>query len=73
MDFEEETITIVFPSGERRICVQFNIIDDRIALEYNETFNVSFNVLQDSSRDAIPGQRAMANVTIIDNDSKFRF
>ena len=72
MDFDEDTISIVFPSGQSRICVEFNITDDQIALEFFEEFNVTFQIISDSTV-AIPGQRAMSVVTIIDDDSKFRF
>ena len=72
MDFDEDTISIVFPSGQSRICVEFNITDDQIALEFFEEFDVMFQIISDSTV-AIPGQRAMFVVTIIDDDSKFRF
>ena len=72
MDFDEATISIVFPSGQSRICVEFNITDDQIALEFLEEFDVMFQIISDSTV-AIPGQRAMSVVTITDDDSEFRF
>ena len=68
-DYVVETMQIVFPAnpvGTTR-CTSFTIIDDDIALEGTETFNVVYNIV--SPPGAMRGPIEEAWVDIIDNDS----
>ena len=47
-------------------CTQFTILDDNLALEGNETFNLEF--MRVSGANAMPGPTNMAWGQIIDND-----
>ena len=60
-------MNVRFPSDERQLCVNFDINEDEIALEGDETFSVSFNILSRNTT-AQPGDRPTSIVTIIDND-----
>ena len=61
---------MTIPTGSARGCVNFDIINDSIALEPRESFTVMFTVPD-------PGQAALVNitdpsstVTIVDNDGE---
>ena len=47
-------------------CTEFTILDDTIALEGDETFNLEF--MRVSGANAIPGAISMAWIMIIDDD-----
>ena len=49
--------------------MEFNINDDHIAREFEELFEVVFQITSDS-RVAVPGQTPMSVVHILDNDRK---
>ena len=70
-DFDADTINITFPSGQNRICVEFNITDDLIAREFTELFEAEFRITSDS-RFGVPGQTPMSTVTILDDDGMLR-
>ena len=70
-DFDADTINITFPSGQNRICVEFNITDDLIARESTESFEAEFRITSDS-RFAVPGQTRISTVTILDDDGMLR-
>jgi len=61
--------TVTFPAGilGSTRCIQFDIIDDEIALENNESFNVDFEFVNGvgARKGAIP----QTMVIIVDNDS----
>ena len=61
----------MFPSGQNRICVEFNITDDLIAREVEEIFEVVFQITSDSTV-AVPGQTPMSTVTILDDDGMLK-
>ena len=60
-------MNVEFESDKDRLCVQFDIQEDDIALEGNETFSVRFDILSGNTT-AQPGDRPTSIVTIIDND-----
>ena len=63
-DFSSASQTFVFRANETRVCRNFSLIDDNIALEGNETFNVVLS----STTSGIIGSQNTGVVTIIDND-----
>ena len=64
VDYSSSSQTFVFRSNKKRVCRTFSIIDDDIALEGNETFNVMLT----STTSGIIGSNNEGTVTIIDND-----
>ena len=51
--------------------MEFNITDDLIAREFEELFEVVFQITSDSTF-AVPGQAPMSTVTILDDDGKLK-
>ena len=67
-DFRATTIfNVLFDSSEDIECVEFDIIDDDIALEDDEQFMVTFTI-QSSDTTAVPGDVSSSTVTIVDDD-----
>ena len=63
-DFLPETLIASFAAGATEACVEFIVINDPIALEGDETFDVDF----DPPEGILPGTPPTATVTIIDDD-----
>ena len=53
------------------MCVEFDIADDLIGLEFSELFEVVFQITSDSIV-AVPGQTPMSTVTILDDDGMLK-
>ncbi len=70
-DFEAATVRVTFqPSDDgQRVCATFIILDDDIALEGDEAFNVEFEFV-DPNSGAQKGSDAPGMVTIVDDDGE---
>ena len=68
-DFSGGEYRVQFPAGGRRGCTSIQIIDDSIAFEGDELFDIGFDISQlpDGVR---LGPRNTATVRIIDDDGK---
>ncbi len=70
-DFVAATVRVTFqPSDDgQRVCATFVILDDNIALEGDEAFNVEFEFV-DPNSGAQKGSNDPGMVTIVDNDGE---
>ena len=62
---------MTFSADKNKLCVPFKINDDNIALEGDETFEVTFTILSGSST-ARNGSTLRSTVTIEDDDSEMK-
>ena len=59
-------LTVTFPAGEpMEQCIPVGIVDDEVALEGNETFQIVFERLPNR---VMAGDPSREEITIIDND-----
>ena len=63
--------TVTIPASELRACFTGSIIDDRIGLEDDESFNLTITGISPNI-DVIRLGRAMTQITINDDDSELR-
>ena len=61
---------MTIPAGSNKGCVNFTIIDDNIAEEPDEQFEVTFALPNAAEAQLINVTDASSNVTIVDNDGK---
>ena len=64
-DFPNDQQTFIFPHNVNMVCRNFSIVDDNLALEGNE----GFNVVLTSTTPGLVGPDNTALVNIQDNDS----
>ena len=65
MDYTSTTRTLTISPADNMACVDIPIIDDNVAMEGTETFNVTITPPPD-----VPAEDDNPKVTIIDNDGK---
>ena len=62
---------VLFASDKNQLCIEFEIVDDQIALEGDEDFKVTFEI-NSGNTTALPGDTSDSTVTIEDNDCKIK-
>ena len=61
---------VTIPAGSNRACVNYTIIDDEIANELNEQFEVMFTIPNAAEARLVNITDPSSTVTIVDNDGE---